>query len=99
MKKIIATLIIILILLVQIKNTYKDGGTTTYTSLTYKIVNWKVIEQPESDDIIIFNNESDDITISNNENETISYFQTTQIYLFPFNFMSMNWYRERLKIK
>ena len=89
MKKIIAILIIILILLVPIKNTYKDGGTTTYTSLTYKIVNWKVIKQPESDDI----------TISNNENETISYFQTTQIYLFPFNFMSMNWYRERLKIK
>lgn len=87
MKKIIAILIIVLILLVPIKNTYKDGGTTTYTSLTYKIINWKVIEQPESDDL----------TISNNE--TLSYFQTTQIYLFPFNFMSMNWYRERLKIK
>lgn len=87
MKKIIAILITVLILLVPIKNTYKDGGTTTYTSLTYKIINWKVIEQPESDDL----------TISNNE--TLSYFQTTQIYLFPFNFMSMNWYRERLKIK
>ncbi len=31
---------IVVILLFPIRNVYKDGGTTTYTSLTYKIIKW-----------------------------------------------------------
>lgn len=41
MKKIILSIVIlILILIIPIKKAYYDGGTKTYTSLTYKIIVW-----------------------------------------------------------
>lgn len=41
-KRIIIIFIIFILLIFPIKNTYKDGGTVTYTSLTYKIICWKI---------------------------------------------------------
>ena len=86
MKKRIGIIFIIFILLIfPIKNTYKDGGTVTYTSLTYKIICWKI---PINIEIIN----------SNDEHINRKFFETTKLYLFPFNFMKMNWYKEQLEI-
>ena len=41
-KRIVIIFIIFILLIFPIKNTYKDGGTVTYTSLTYKIICWKI---------------------------------------------------------
>ena len=40
-------LIILVILLFPIPNIYKDGGTKTYTSLTYKIIVWNHFNEPD----------------------------------------------------
>ena len=36
--------IIVIMLLIPKYNTYEDGGTKTYTSLTYKLIFWNEIE-------------------------------------------------------
>ncbi len=38
--RLLIVLVIAVILLFPIRIVYKDGGTTTYTSLTYKIIKW-----------------------------------------------------------
>ena len=49
MKKKIAIILIILILFVPIPGgPYKDGGTKTYTALTYKVVVWNRLDEAES---------------------------------------------------
>ncbi len=40
MKKIIAVLVVLAVLLTPYVQVYKDGGTKTFTSLTYKIIVW-----------------------------------------------------------
>lgn len=51
MKKKKWTLLLILVLLVLVipipSGRYKDGGTKTYSALTYKIVVWNRLIQPE----------------------------------------------------
>lgn len=65
-KKIIITIIVALaILLVPFSvRIYKDGGTKTITSLSYKVIMWRQLEGK----------------------------QNTEIYLFPFNFHSLDYY-------
>ncbi|MBQ7800631.1 MAG: hypothetical protein IJ370_09065 [Oscillospiraceae bacterium] len=41
MKKIIAVIAVLALLLTPYVEVYKDGGTRTFTSLTYKIIIWK----------------------------------------------------------
>ena len=43
-KKIICLIIIIAILIVPIPMKLKDGGTTVYCALTYKVVSWHRIQ-------------------------------------------------------
>ena len=78
----------------------KDGGTVTYTSLTYKIIRWKI---PINIEIIDYNDENINqlqtksfITKKNHINR--KFFETTELYLFPCNFMKIDWYKERLEI-
>ena len=84
-KRIIIIFIIFILLIFPIKNTYKDGGTVTYTSLTYKIICWKI---PINIEIID----------SNDKHINRKFFETTKLYLFPFNFMKMNWYKEQIPL-
>ena len=101
MKKRIGIIFIIFILLIfPIKNTYKDGGTVTYTSLTSKIICWKI---PINIEIINSNDEGINqfeikSFIANDKHINRKFFETTKLYLFPFNFMKMNWYKEQLEI-
>lgn len=41
MKKIIAILAILAVFFTPYVQVYKDGGTRTFTSLTYKVIMWK----------------------------------------------------------
>lgn len=43
-KNLVLIIVIILILIVPIPVAYKDGGTTTFTSLTYKIICWNSMD-------------------------------------------------------
>ncbi len=45
-KKIIILLAVLVVLLFPIPSVYKDGGTRTYTSLTYKIIVWHKMKEP-----------------------------------------------------
>ncbi len=99
-KRIVIIFIIFILLIFPIKNTYKDGGTVTYTSLTYKIICWKIPINIE-----IINSNDEDINqfeiksfIANDKHINRKFFETTKLYLFPFNFMKMNWYKEQLEI-
>ena len=98
-KNFIVISIVFLFLIFPIKHTYKDGGTVTYTSLTYKIIRWKI---PINIEIIDYNDENINqlqtksfITKKNHINR--KFFETTELYLFPCNFMKIDWYKERLE--
>lgn len=41
---LILCLVVVFVLLVPISAAYKDGGTTTFTSLTYKIICWNAMD-------------------------------------------------------
>lgn len=41
MKKFVAVLVVLAVLFTPFVQVYKDGGTKTFTSLTYKIIAWK----------------------------------------------------------
>jgi len=41
---VVAAVILIIILVFPVRNTYKDGGTKTYTSLTYKVIIWNQLD-------------------------------------------------------
>lgn len=54
MKKKLIFIILAILLLLPIKRVYKDGGTVTYTSISYKIIIWKISESSESDDGMVY---------------------------------------------
>ena len=60
MKKIIRWILIILliVLLIPKREVYEDGGTTTYTSMSYKIISWNQIEGKKGLEIYFFSNNS-----------------------------------------
>ena len=78
-KKIIISSIIViallLILFVPIPRAYDDGGTRTYTSLTYKIVKWKRY-------VSVYN--------ENGAMERIDIYEDTSVYWLPDNFKSID---------
>lgn len=49
-----ALIIILVILLFPISQIYKDGGTRTYTSLTYKIIVWNRLDGKRGVEIHFF---------------------------------------------
>ncbi|MGF7141835.1 hypothetical protein HNQ56_000245 [Anaerotaenia torta] len=67
--RLIIILVIVAALLFPIRNIYKDGGTTTYTSLTYKIIRWNkmihVDEMKTGTEIHLFPNNFHDIEYYN----------------------------------
>jgi len=45
---------LMIILLFPVKQMYKDGGTTTYTSILYKVIKWKTLDGKTDIDFYIF---------------------------------------------
>ena len=43
-KSIWVLIAVIIILVFPVRSTYKDGGTKTYTSLTYKVIIWNQLD-------------------------------------------------------
>jgi len=41
---IVFAVIAVVLLLIPVRKVYEDGGTQTYTSLTYKVIVWKQID-------------------------------------------------------
>ena len=60
MNKIIRWILIVLLLVLSIpkREVYEDGGTTTYTSMSYKIISWNQIEGKKGLEIYFFPNNS-----------------------------------------
>ena len=48
---VIAAAILAVLFVPFVKISYKDGGTVTYSSLTYKIVKWRVAFAPDENNI------------------------------------------------
>ena len=46
----------VVLLLIPVKKVYRDGGTQTYTSLTYKVIVWKHIDGKTGTEFYIFPN-------------------------------------------
>ena len=67
---------IVLIMVVPIPVTYKDGGTKAYNALSYKIVKWNRLVAPDEED---------------NEYVENGCYHKTSVYLFPKNFMFIDW--------
>jgi len=100
LKKFIVLVIVFIFFVFPIKHTYKDGGTVTYTSLTYKIIRWKIpinIEIIDSNDENI-NQLQTKSFITKDKHINGKFFENTELYLFPCNFMEIDWYKERLEI-
>lgn len=76
-KKILIGILILIIFLFPIKRVYKDGGTITYTALSYKIIIWANLE---------FDDECESIKRNNKQNRKVD------LYFFPFNFKSLDSY-------
>lgn len=55
-KYILVIFIILVILLVPIKFKYKDGGTTEYKALLYKVIKWNTLEGRRGTDFYLFPN-------------------------------------------
>ena len=53
-KRLLVIFIVVLILVFPVRNTYKDGGTKTYTSLTYKVIVWNELEGKRGTEIHVF---------------------------------------------
>lgn len=53
---IVFAVIAVVLLLIPIKKVYEDGGTQTYTSLTYKVIVWKQIDGKTGAEFYIFPN-------------------------------------------
>ncbi|MFQ8705745.1 MAG: hypothetical protein ACLR9T_06740 [Thomasclavelia sp.] len=77
MKKKLIFIILAILVLLPIKRVCKDGGTITYTSISYKIIIWKTLESSESDDM----------------NNVVSNKEKIDFYIFPFNFGTLDSYR------
>lgn len=41
---VVFAVIAVVLLLIPVRKVYEDGGTQTYTSLTYKVIVWKQID-------------------------------------------------------
>jgi len=55
-KVVLFAVIIALVLLFPIRDSYWDGGTVTYTSLTYKIIKWNTLAGKNNTEIYFFPN-------------------------------------------
>ena len=55
-KLIIVFAVITVVLLLPVRKVYEDGGTQTYTSLTYKVIVWKQIDGKLGTEFYIFPN-------------------------------------------
>ena len=53
---IVFAVIAVILLLIPVKKVYEDGGTRTYTSLTYKVIVWKQIYGKTGTEFYIFPN-------------------------------------------
>ena len=59
MKKILIivfAVIAVALLLIPVRKVYEDGGTQTYTSLTYKVIVWKQIDGKSGTEFYLFPN-------------------------------------------
>ena len=75
-KGLLVTIVfIVLVLVVPIPVTYKDGGTKAYNALAYKIVKWHRLVAPDEEE---------------NEYVENGCYHKTSVYLFPENFMSID---------
>ena len=57
-KKLIIVFAVIaaVLLLIPVRKVYEDGGTQTYTSLTYKVIVWKQIDGKSGTEFYLFPN-------------------------------------------
>ena len=55
-KLIIVFAVIAVVLLLPVRKVYEDGGTQTYTSLTYKVIVWKQIDGKSGTEFYLFPN-------------------------------------------
>ena len=53
---IVFAVIAVDLLLIPVRKVYEDGGTQTYTSLTYKVIVWKQIDGKSGTELYIFPN-------------------------------------------
>ena len=53
---IVFAVIAVVLLLIPVRKVYEDGGTQTYTSLTYKVIVWKQIDGKSGTEFYIFPN-------------------------------------------
>ena len=53
---IVFAVIAVALLLIPVRKVYEDGGTQTYTSLTYKVIVWKQIDGKSGTEFYIFPN-------------------------------------------
>ena len=53
---IFIAVIVVILLLIPVKKVYEDGGTQTYTSLTYKVIVWKQIDGKTGTEFCVFPN-------------------------------------------
>ena len=53
---VIFAVIAVVLLLIPVRKVYEDGGTQTYTSLTYKVIVWKQIDGKSGTEFYIFPN-------------------------------------------
>ena len=53
---IVFAVIAVVLLLIPVRKGYEDGGTQTYTSLTYKVIVWKQIDGKSGKEFYIFPN-------------------------------------------
>lgn len=48
--------VLLAVLLIPVPSIYKDGGTRTYTSLTYKVIVWNTLEGKRGTEAHLFPN-------------------------------------------
>ncbi len=54
--KVFLILVFVFILFFPFKSVYEDGGTTTYSSLTYKVIIWNTLDGKTGTEVHIFPN-------------------------------------------
>ncbi len=53
---IVFAVMAVALLLIPVRKVYEDGGTQTYTSLTYKVIVWKQIDGKSGTELYLFPN-------------------------------------------
>ena len=53
---IVFAVIAVVLLLIPVRKVYEDGGTQTYTSLTYKVIVWKQMDGKSGTEFYLFPN-------------------------------------------